>query len=148
MAVPDVRIALKSFEGTHIPTEFAKREAIARKKFQQQLAEEKAKKPKSSLGGYLSGALGVNKPMMVYAEGEQSPAEAFAQGKMLQDIARERGQRNYEALDKMIREEGEKWLKEEAAQEEAAKAESMKGLKSGMLGFFGGEAPPPAPASK
>jgi import inner membrane translocase subunit TIM50 len=134
MAYQDVRKALDSFKGTHIPTEFAKREAIARKKFQAQLAEEQKKKPKSGLG-FINKALGV-KNMPMY-EGEQTPAEAFAQGKMLQDIARERGQRNYEALEKMIREEGEKWLREEAAAEEAAKQEGMKAMKSGLTGFFG-----------
>lgn len=135
MSTPDVRKAIESFQGTHIPTEFTKREAVARKKFQQQMAEEAKRKPKSGLG-WMSGALGVNKPMMVYQDGEQSPAEAFAQGKMLQDIARERGQKNYEALEKMIREEGEKWLKEEAAQEEAAKQEMMKGMKGSLTGFL------------
>ena len=37
----------------------------------------------------------------------------------------------------MIREEGEKWLKEEAAHEERAKQEGMKAMKSGLTGFFG-----------
>lgn len=134
MATPDVRKAIKSFEGTYIPTEFAKREAIARKKFEEQMAEEQKRRPKSGLG-FLSTALGV-KPMQ-QLEGEVNPAEAFAQGKMLQDQARERGQRNYEALEKMIREEGEKWLKDEAANEEMMKQEGMKQMKSGLTGFFG-----------
>lgn len=134
MNYSDVRKAIESFKGTHIPTEFAEREAIARKKFEAQLAEERKKRPKSGLG-FINKALGV-KPMPMM-EGEQSPAEAFAQGKMLQDVARERGQRNYEALEKMIREEGEKWLKEEAAHEEMAKQEGMKAMKSGLTGFFG-----------
>jgi len=68
---------------------------------------------------------------------EQTPSEAFAQGKMLQDQARERGQRNYELLEKEIRENGEKWLKEEAALEEKAKEEGMKAMKSGFTGWFG-----------
>ena len=75
---------------------------------------------------------------MVMADGEQTPAEAFAQGKMLQDQARERGQRNYEALEKEIRENGEKWLKEEQMHEEKAKEEGMKAMKSGFTGWFGG----------
>jgi import inner membrane translocase subunit TIM50 len=132
----DVREVLKTFEGTYIPTEFAKREAIARKKFEEQMAEERKKRPHSGLG-YLSNALGVKPMHMMTEPGELSPAEAFAQGKMLQDQARERGQRNYEALEKMIREEGEKWLKEEAAHEEMAKQEGMKAMKSGLTGFFG-----------
>lgn len=137
MATPDVRTAIKSFASQHIPTEFGKREAIARKRFEEQMLEERQRRPKSGLG-LLSKALGV-KPMppVLQLEGEQSTAEAFAQGKMLQDQARERGQRNYEALEKMIREEGEKWLKEEAAHEEMAKQEGMKAMKSGLAGFFG-----------
>lgn len=144
MAIPDVRKAIKSFEGTHIPTEFAKREAVARKKFQEQLESEKKKKPKAGLS-FLNSALGI-KPQSAF-EGEQSASEAFAEGKMLQDVARERGQRNYEALEKMIREQGEQWLKEEAAHEEAAKQEGMKAMKSGFTGFFGvgGEQPKEEP---
>jgi len=136
MSTPDVRTAIKSFAGKNIPIEFAKREAIARKRFEEQMLEERKHRPKSGLG-LLSQALGVKPMPMMQMEGEQSAAEAFAQGKMLQDQARERGQRNYEALEKMIREEGEKWLKEEAAHEEMAKQEGMKAMKSGLAGFFG-----------
>ena len=144
MAYSDVRKAIKSFEGTHIPTEFAKREAVARQRFQEQIEEEKKKRPKHSGLGLLGNALGIKSGgMMVMAEGEQSPAEAFAQGKMLQDQARERGQRQYEVLEKEIRENGEKWLKEEAAQEEKMKEEGMKNLKSGFTGWFGSGSPPP-----
>lgn len=135
MAIQDVRKAISSFDGTHIPTEFAAREAVARKKFMEQMAEEKKKRPAKGGVSFLSSALGI-KPQSAF-EGEQSASEAFAQGKMLQDQARERGQKNYEALDKMIREEGEKWLKEEAANEELAKQEGMKAMKSGLTGFFG-----------
>lgn len=142
MAYSDVRKALSSFSGQHIPTEFAKREALARAKFHEQLAAEKAKAPKHSLGGMLGGALGLKRGsmnMMVQDPNEMSPAEAFAQGKMLQDLARERGQKNYEALEREIRENGEKWLKEEAANEEKAKEEAMKAMKTGFTGFFGGK---------
>lgn len=139
MAYSDVRKAIASFDGTHIPTEFARREAIARKKFQEQLAEEQTKRPKSGLAA-LGSALGIKSGgmMMMTEPGEQTPAEAFAQGKMLQDVARERGVRNYEALEKEIRENGEKWLKEEAAHEEKAKEEGMKAMKSGFTSWFGG----------
>jgi import inner membrane translocase subunit TIM50 len=133
MATPDVRKALKSFDGHHIPTEFAKREAIARQRFHEQLAAE-GKKPRKSLGG-IGSLLGM-KPQT--ADGEQSLGEGLAQGKMLQDLARERGQREYERLEKMIREEGPKWLAEEAATEEKMKEEAMKGMKNNFTGFFGG----------
>lgn len=139
MAYSDVRKAIASFDGTHIPTEFAKREAVARKKFHEQLAEDQKKRPKRSGLGALQSALGIKGGgMMVMQDGEQTPAEAFAQGKMLQDQARERGLRNYEALEKEIRENGEKWLKEEAANEEKAREEGMKAMKSGFTGWFGG----------
>lgn len=139
MQYPDVRKTLETFEGKHIPTEFARREAIARKKFQEQLAEEQKKRPKHSGVGFLGKALGI-KPqnMMMMDPNEQSPAEAFAQGKMLQDQARERGQRTYEMLEKEIRENGAKWLAEEAAFEEKAKQEATKAMKTGFEGFFGG----------
>ncbi|KAH8680049.1 hypothetical protein BGZ60DRAFT_467992 [Tricladium varicosporioides] len=144
MAYTDVRKALKSFEGKHIPSEFARREAIARQKFEAELAEEKKKRPKHSGAGFLANALGI-KPqgMMMTDPNELTPSEAFAQGKMLQDLARERGQRNYEMLEKEIRENGEKWLKEEAMHEEKAKEEGMKAMKSGFMGFFGGSGNPP-----
>ncbi|KAH7403128.1 hypothetical protein BKA64DRAFT_574374 [Cadophora sp. MPI-SDFR-AT-0126] len=138
MAYSDVRKAIASFAGQHIPTEFARREAIARKKFQEQVEEEKKKRPKHSGIGFLGNALGIKHQSMMMDPADQTPAEAFAQGKMLQDQARERGQRNYEALEKEIRENGEKWLKEEAALEERAKEEATKAMKSGFSGWFGG----------
>lgn len=74
-------------------------------------------------------------------EGE-SPGQGFLQGKMLQDQARERAQKAYEEMDKEIRENGEKWLKEEAAMEEAAKQEGMKAMKGNFTGWFGGGSEP------
>lgn len=70
---------------------------------------------------------------------EVTVSEAFAQGKMLQDVAREKATRAYEALEKEIRENGEKWLKEEAAMIKAAEEEGMKAMKSGFLGFLGNQ---------
>lgn len=148
MQYADVRKAIKSFEGTHIPTEFAKREAIARKKFHAQLAEERKKRPRAGGVGFLGNALGI-KPggMMATDPNEQSLADALAQGKMLQDIARERGQRNYEEFEKLIRENGAQWLKEEAAAQEKMKEEGLKAMKSGMTGGFFGGPPSPSPPS-
>ncbi len=144
MNSPDVRKAITSFEGKHIPSEFAKREAIARKKFHEQLALEQKKKPKHSAVGFLGSQLGIkNTGMMMTDPNEQTPSEAFAQGKMLQDMARERGQRNYELLEKEIRENGEKWLKEEAALEEQAREDATKAMKSGFTCWFGNGKPAP-----
>ncbi|KAF9872584.1 mitochondrial translocase complex component [Colletotrichum karsti] len=135
MQYGDVRKVLKSFDGKHIPTEFARREAIARADFQKQLEAKKKKAPSgmSLLGGML-GLKPSNMSLMVSPDGEMNPHEALAQGKMLQDIARERGQRNYELLEKEIRENGEKWLKEEAAMQEKMQQEAMQS----MMGSFGG----------
>lgn len=141
MQYGDVRKVLKSFDGKHIPTEFARREAIARAEFNKQLEAEKKKHPHKGQSGIaaLGSLLGL-KPnsmsVMAMPDGEQNPSEAFAQGKMLQDIARERGQRNYELLEKEIRENGEKWLKEEAAMQEKAQQEAMASMKSSFTGWF------------
>lgn len=136
MQYSDVRKILKSFEGKHIPTEFSRREAIARKEFNAKMKNEKKHSKPSGVGalGNLLGLKPSNMSMTVSPDGEQNPTEAFAQGKMLQDIARERGQRNYELLEKEIRENGEKWLKEEAQAMEKAQQEAM----SSMMGSFGG----------
>ncbi|OCK75500.1 NIF-domain-containing protein [Lepidopterella palustris CBS 459.81] len=140
MGITDVRSAISSFDGKPIPQEFARREAIAREAFNAQLAEERAKRPKHSAGGWLMGALGmkgVGQGQLIV--GEQSAAEGFEQGKMLQDQIRERGMKQYEAMEKEIRENGEKWLKELAEEEKKLQEESMKSMKSGMVGWFGGK---------
>ncbi|KAH8681819.1 HAD-like domain-containing protein [Xylariales sp. PMI_506] len=140
MQYKDVREVLKSFNGKHIPTEFARREAIARAEFEKQYQAHKRKH--SSGMGALGSMLGLkpsNMSMMVPAEGELSPSEAFAQGKMLQDIARERGQRNYEMMEEEIRKNGEKWLKEEQAAQEKAQAEAMAGMRTSLTGWIGKE---------
>ena len=137
MQYKDTREVLKSFKGKHIPSEFARREAIARAQFEKEF---NARKPKAPSGmGMLGSMLGLkpsNMSMMVVPEGEPNPSEAFAQGKMLQDIARERGQRNYEMMEKEIRENGEKWLKEEQQQMEKAQAEAMGAMKSSFSSWF------------
>ena len=136
MDFKDTREVLKSFEGKRIPAEFASREAVARERFQEQLAEERAKRPKRSGVGFLGSALGI-KP--VAADGmDQSFSDGFAQGKTYQDLVRERGRKGYELLEKEIRENGDKWLKEMAAEEKKLQEEAMKGMKSGVLGFFSG----------
>lgn len=138
MQYGDVRKVLHSFEGKHIPTEFARREAIARAEFQKQLESQGKHKTKSGIGalGSLLGLKPSNMSLMVSPDGEPNPGEEFAKGKMLQDIVRERGQRTYEMMEKEIRENGEKWLKEEAAQMEKAQQEAMQSMKSSFSGWF------------
>jgi mitochondrial import inner membrane translocase subunit TIM50 len=137
MQYGDVRKVLKSFDGKHIPTEFARREAIARAEFEKQLGTERKKKVPSGVGmlGSLLGLKPSSMNMMVSPD-EPNPTEAFAQGKMLQDIARERGQKNYEFLEQQIRENGDKWLKEEAAMVEKANKEAMNSMMSSFSGWF------------
>ncbi|GAD93398.1 import inner membrane translocase subunit tim50 [Paecilomyces variotii No. 5] len=134
MGIEDVRPVLKSFEGTDIPIEFAKREKAMREKFQKQLEQEQSKRPRRSVGNFAS-LLGL-KPSSPL-DGEQSTSDSLAQGKMLWDQIRERGQKNYEMIEKEIRENGEKWLAEMAAEEEKARQEQMKSMKSGLTGMFG-----------
>ncbi|KAM5472925.1 mitochondrial inner membrane protein required for protein import [Microsporum audouinii] len=136
MGIDDVRPVLKSFEGTFIPAEFAKREKAMRDKFEKQLAEEKAKRPKHSIGGI--GALFGIKPAGSSIAGlEDGQSGGIEEGKMLWDQIRERGQKQYELIEKEIRENGEKWLAEMAAEEEKAREEQMKGMKNSLTGFFG-----------
>jgi import inner membrane translocase subunit TIM50 len=137
MGITDVRSALKSFEGKHIPTEFALREAKAREEFQKQLEEENAKKPKRSGLGFFSGALGIKPQGGMTYDGQTSVAEELSKGKMLADQIRERGIKQYEALEKEIRENGEKWLKEEAELEKKMMAEQMKSMKRSVIPFLG-----------
>ncbi|KAJ5888184.1 mitochondrial inner membrane protein required for protein import [Penicillium taxi] len=139
MGVEDVRPVLKSFEGSSIPVEFAQREKAMRERFEKELIEEKKRKPSIGIGSFAS-ALGLKSSRTL--DGEVSPSEGLAQGKMLWDQIRERGQKNYELIEKEIRENGEKWLAEMAAEEEKARQEqmqSMKGNVTGMFGLGGGE---------
>ncbi|KAK0658078.1 HAD-like domain-containing protein [Cercophora newfieldiana] len=152
MDYSDVRKVIKSFEGTDIPTEFARREAIARAEHQKRLAAMRGKaKPSGGGMSWLSGMLGLkpaNMSLMVPPEGEENPAEALASGKMLQDIARERGIRNYKMIEEEIRKNGEKWLKEDQEMMEKAQKEAMKSMQSSFTGWFKSEeTPAPAPSS-
>lgn len=136
MQYSDVRKVIKSFEGTNIPAEFARREALARAEHNKRV---QAKSSKGSGMSWLSSHLGLkpsNMTLMVTPEGEENPQEAFAKGKMLQDIARERGMRNYLMLEEEIRKNGEKWLKEEQEAMEKAQKEAMKSMKSSFTGWF------------
>lgn len=137
MGLTDARTVLKSFEGKHIPTEFAAREAVARKKFEEQMANERVQRSHRVGKGLLTAVMGSRAG--AGPDGlEQTAAEAIEQGKMLQDHIRERGQKQYEALEKEIRENGEKWLKEMAAEDEKFREEQMKGMRSSLAGFIGG----------
>lgn len=137
----DVREALKSMEGKNIPVEFARREAKLRAEFQKELQAEQGKRGKRSVGGFLMGALGMsgNQGKMILSDGTNL-SDGLAQGKMMIDMFREIGQKNYQMMDKEIRENGEKWLKEMAEEEKRFQEEQMKSMKSSAFGWFGGSA--------
>ena len=140
MGIDDIRPVLKSFEGKHIPEEFARREAEARKKFVEQLNAERTRRPHFSLGN-IATSLGVkgDRSMgggMVLADG-QTVAEGLAQGKMLSDQIREQGQKQYENIEKQIREHGAQWLKEEEEEQKRLMDAQMKDMKKGALSWFG-----------
>jgi import inner membrane translocase subunit TIM50 len=131
MGFDDTRAVLKSFEGKFIPAEFARREKLLREKFEAKLAEERTKRPKRTVGG-IGSLFGVkNQPS---PDGLENSAEALEQGKMLWDQIRERGQKQYELIDKQIREEGQKWLDDMAAEEKKFQDEQMNNMKSGFFG--------------
>jgi mitochondrial import inner membrane translocase subunit TIM50 len=133
MGFDDTRAVLKSFEGKFIPAEFARREKILREKFEAKLKEERAKRPKRTVGG-IGSLFGVkNQPS---PDGLENTAEALEQGKMLWDQIRERGQKQYELIDKQIREEGQKWLDDMAAEEKKFQDEQMNNMKSGFFGWL------------
>ncbi|PGH33857.1 hypothetical protein GX50_03336 [[Emmonsia] crescens] len=134
MGIEDVRPVIKSFKGTNIPIEFARREKLMREKFEKELTEERAKKPKYSVSS-IASLMGI-KPTPPTIDGVD-PAAGLEQGKMLWDQIRERGQKQYEMIDKEIRENGEKWLAEMAAEEEKAREEQMTGMRNSFTGFFG-----------
>lgn len=150
----DVRQALKSMEGKDIPEEFARREAKLRAEHMRNLEAEKARKGKA-LGSFV-GALGLNQKQgqMVLADGTNM-SEGLAQGKMMIDMFRDIGRKQYESMDKEISENGEKWLKEMAEEEKKFQEEQMKNMKSGAMSWLGGgaaasspQAPPAAPSSE
>ncbi|KAI5292908.1 mitochondrial inner membrane protein required for protein import [Ascosphaera acerosa] len=139
VGMEDVRTVLKSFEGCpngDIPAEFLRREKIMREKHAAQVAEEQKHKPKRSVSG-LASLLGM-KPTAAGPLGDATGAGAADAGdKMFLDLIRERGQKNYEYMDKEIRENGPKWLAEMAAEEEKARQMQMQSMKQGFFGSLG-----------
>ncbi|KAI4218038.1 MAG: hypothetical protein LQ349_008897, partial [Xanthoria aureola] len=84
MGFTDVRDVLKSFAGTHIPSEYSHRESIAKERMQKQFAAENKKgKRKSGSGGGLLGAFGGGGSAGMM--GEESLSEGFEKGKTYMD---------------------------------------------------------------
>jgi import inner membrane translocase subunit TIM50 len=138
MGVDDVRTVLASFSGKDIPTEFAKREIAMRQKFAAEIEEAKKKQKKKkgwSLGGAVSS---ITKPPGAAQAGEpQSLIEAMAEGKTLFDVMREEGMKRYRSMEKEIKENGERWLKDEEELMKRLEAEQMKQVKKNPLAIFG-----------
>ena len=130
----DLRDVLKSFEGKNIPQEYARREQMWRERQQKAFAENK--RPRRSMG-FMSAIAGPSPTQMVGPDGKPLPSlsEAMAEGKTYQDVVRERGQKQYEMLEKEIEENGEKWLKEMAEEEKKMNDEAMQGMKQSMFGW-------------
>ena len=122
MGVPDVRPIIKDFGDKHVPTEFAQREAIARKRFNERLAEEREKRAGDSKVGFLGSLLGM-KP---------APEKEKMQEKMLQDLIREKGQENYKKMIAVLEEQRPKH-EEEERQRQKEIAEASKTSLSKML---------------
>ncbi|KAI5289297.1 mitochondrial inner membrane protein required for protein import [Ascosphaera aggregata] len=119
VGIEDVRTVIKSFEGTHIPTEFLRREKIMRQKHAERVAEELKHRPKRSVGG-IASLLGM-KPAATMADSVAGDSD-----KMILDLIRERGQKNYEFMDREIKENGPKWLAEMEAEEEKVRQMQMQ----------------------
>lgn len=140
MELQDVRKVLASYRGTHIPTEFYRRETRAREEFMKRREEELARRGKLPGAGVisgLSGAFGFKQSQAVMQiPGQQTPAEALAEGKMLSDQIRERGQQGYLELQKQIEANGETWLKQKAEEDKAMMEEGMKNITGGVFDIF------------
>jgi mitochondrial import inner membrane translocase subunit TIM50 len=141
MGTEDVRTVLASFKGTSIPEEFARREAIAREKFNRELAASNAGRPRHSLGSLAKGfGIGSSAGMgggMVTADGK-SVSDGFREGKMLSDQIREQGQKQYEFIEKQIQEHGAQWLKEEEEEQKRMMEAQVKDMKKSTFSWFGG----------
>jgi len=135
MGIQDTRKVIESFKDKDIPTEFARRESVAREKFNAQLEQEKSSRPRRSLGGLLNNALGMKpQPGGMTFDNETSVAEGLSQGKMLSDQIRERGQREYMRLEEEIRKNGEKWLRDMEEEEKKLMESSMKDMRKSWFG--------------
>ena len=141
MNAEDVRTVLASFKGKNIPEEFARREGLARAKFNEELALENSKRPKRSLGS-IAGVFGVKSSPaaaggMVLGDGT-SVSEGRREGKMLSDQIREQGQKQYEFIETQIREHGAQWLREEEEEMKKLQEAQMKDMKKGAFSWFPG----------
>ena len=140
MGLDDTRKVIASFQGKHIPTEFALREAETRKRFNEQNSIQRRSGRRFNMGS-LGSSLGIraDQGLMQLPPGEMSVTEGLERGMMLHDIIRQRGQKNYEAMEKEINENKEDWLRMQKEDEEKQRQEQMQGLKKGIFGWWRGD---------
>lgn len=124
MGVPDVRPVISEFGDKHIPTEFAIREAIARKKFKENLSEEQAKRSPDVKFRFLSPLIGL-KP---------AQEKEKMQEKMLQDLIREKGQENYRRLLQLLEEQRPQHEEEEQRRRKEMAEASKTSLSKVLTG--------------
>ena len=117
MGATDVRPIIKDFDGTHIPTEFARREELIREKLRRELGRKTGSDTKRKGGGASAWAfamLGI-KPR----EDKDEDVKTFM------DLARERGQQQYIETQRHLAEHKDELLREQQ-QAEKEIAEQMK----------------------
>lgn len=115
--VDDVRQALKSYQGKHIPTEYLQRENALRESIA-------ASRKTSRSTGFFGG-----KPK----PGKDAPVGIFM------DQQRKRAQAAHKEYMQYLKENGDKMLAEEKAKE----AEMMAGMKTSIVGWLGSAGSPP-----
>lgn len=114
MGISDVRPVIEEFGDKHIPTEFRRREALARIELKKRLEADRAQR-KGTAGELLLGALGLGAPKRRREDEE----------KTFMDLARERGLQAYEETQKHIADHKDEMMQEQKAAEKEA-AEMMK----------------------
>lgn len=85
----------------------------------------------------IGSALGIKADHGPSIPGQISLSEGIAQGKMLHDLIREQGQKQYEAFEKQILDNQDQWLEEIKKDEERMREEGMKQVKQGVFSWFG-----------
>lgn len=109
MGLTDVRPVIEEFGDKHIPTEFRRREALARLELRKRLEVDRAQR-KWTLGETLLGALGLGAPKRRREDEE----------KTFMDLARERGLQAYEETQRHVAEHRDEIMQEQKAMEKEA----------------------------
>jgi import inner membrane translocase subunit TIM50 len=125
MGVDDVREALKTFNGKDVARTFAQREAAMRAEIKR-MRELEVSRGGAKRGGGLAGLLGGG------ATGAMQ--QPLPDDKTIFDLIREEGMRRYRAIEKEIKDNGEKWLRDEAEMMKKFEETSAKDMKQSFLG--------------